>query len=45
VFALAPLLSSAVLVGHGHRALGALIVPDAEALEELAAQRGEHGSD
>lgn len=30
-----------MLVGHGHRALGALIVPDAEALEELAVQQGE----
>jgi hypothetical protein len=33
----------AVLVGHGRRALGALIVPDAEALEELAAQQGQAG--
>lgn len=33
--------SAAVLVGHGHRALGALVVPDAEALEEAAQQRGE----
>ena len=31
----------AVLVGEDHRALGALIVPNAEALEELAAARGE----
>lgn len=30
-----------VLVGSGHRLLGALIVPNAEALEELAQERGE----
>lgn len=32
----------AVLVGSGRRALGALIVPNSEALEELAKERGEH---
>lgn len=29
-----------VLLGSGHRGLGALVVPDAEALEERAAQEG-----
>lgn len=36
------LLPCAVLVGSGRRALGALIVPNSEALEELAKERGEH---
>lgn len=38
-----PFIKFAVLVGHGHRALGALVVPDAEALDELAAARGQDG--
>ena len=33
-----------VLTGSGHRALGALIVPDSEALEEAAKQRGKPGA-
>ncbi|PSC68813.1 putative acyl-activating enzyme chloroplastic [Micractinium conductrix] len=35
-----PYIKFAVLTGSGHRALGALIVPDSEALEEAAKQRG-----
>jgi long-chain acyl-CoA synthetase len=35
-----PFIKFAVLAGHGRRALGALIVPNSEALEELAAARG-----
>ncbi|PRW33092.1 long-chain-fatty-acid-- ligase [Chlorella sorokiniana] len=35
-----PLIKFAVLVGSGHRALGALIVANSEALEELAKERG-----
>jgi long-chain acyl-CoA synthetase len=33
-------VKTAVLVGHGHRALGALLVPDEEALAELVTARG-----
>ena len=36
-----PRIKFAVLVGSGHRSLGALVVPDTEALEEEAAARGE----
>lgn len=35
------MLCRAVLIGQDHRSLGALVVPDSEALEALAQERGE----
>lgn len=35
-----PYVKFAILVGQGHRSLGALLVPDADALAEVAAARG-----
>lgn len=35
-----PYIKFAALVGHGHRSLGALLVPDEDALKGLAAARG-----
>ena len=38
-----PYIKQAVVVGQGRRALGALLVPNDEALAELAAQRAQQG--
>jgi long-chain acyl-CoA synthetase len=35
-----PLVKFAIVIGQGHRALGALVVPDQEGLLELAAAQG-----
>ena len=39
-----PYIKFAMLIGQNHRALGALVVPDQEALAELATGRGEAGA-